>query len=102
MRYAKATPAGNQGIWTVETGNPRGDIFCPHWHAVDMINKRDYSLNESEDTAKVTRADLVQWLADNRSHLVDFCYGHADCSDCGAAAGERCLTDCSTYWTYLH
>jgi len=58
-------------------GDPTADVVCPHGHAVDHINRRDYSVTADQDPAQVTAADLVEWLADNAEVLADFCMGHA-------------------------
>lgn len=63
--------------WKLDsTGDVGADITCPHGHAVEYLNKRDFEYTREEDPNKVTRKDLTRWLKDHREELPEYCMGH--------------------------
>lgn len=86
--------------WRIEIGEPTGDIYCPHGHAVEIVNRRNYALNYVDDSARVTREMLKAWLNRHRYELRQYCLAHAPaCEDCGAYRGESCAPYCSSAFT---
>ena len=76
-RPAKGPTATYKG-WQVQIGAPSGDVYCPHNHPVDIINKWDYAVRFDEQTEQVTRADLIDWVKENAdTYTKHVCrYGH--------------------------
>lgn len=57
-------------------GHPTADVICPHGHAIEHLNRRDYALDAAEDPAAVTLLDLADWLDEQADVLPEYCRGH--------------------------